>query len=108
LDHSIAVGYRYGTWPSRIRAFQIWDSKIWLCVLRDPDSRMIAQARFSSNCKLWIRPLVREGVLYQQTRNCLILISTLSLARDECLRAKQTDRLTVGRDITLTLSLSCS
>jgi hypothetical protein len=51
---------------------RIWDSKIWSRVPRDSDPRMTALARTSSNCKWQTRPLVRESVPHQQTRNCLI------------------------------------
>jgi hypothetical protein len=69
---------------------QIWGSKIWPRVLRDSDPKMTALARTSSNCKRQARPLVRESAPNQQTRNCFV--------------PRQTDRLTVGRNITLTLS----
>jgi hypothetical protein len=47
------------------------------------------------------RPLVREGTPHQQTRNSLTLIIIWSWATDGCL-TRQTVRLTVGRNITLT------
>jgi hypothetical protein len=49
---------------------QIWDSKLWSRVPRGSDPRMTALARASSNCKRQTRPLVRESVPHQQTRNC--------------------------------------
>jgi hypothetical protein len=48
-------------------------------------------------------PLVRGGVPRQQTRNCVTVIKICSWAPDGCLTPRQTDRLTVGSNITLTL-----
>jgi hypothetical protein len=57
---------------------RIWDSKIWPRVLRDPDQKMTALTRTSSNCKRQTRPLVREGATTQQTRNCQTIIKIWS------------------------------
>jgi hypothetical protein len=57
---------------------RIWDSKIWPRVPRDSDLRMTALGRASSNCKGQTRPLVREGIPNQQTRNCLTVIKIWS------------------------------
>jgi hypothetical protein len=57
---------------------QIWDSKIWIRVLRDSDPKMTAQARASYNCKRHTRPLVREGAPNQQTRYCQTIIKIWS------------------------------
>jgi hypothetical protein len=51
------------------------------------------------------RPLVRESAPYQQTRNCLIVIRILSWTPDGGLTPRQTGRLTVGRNVNLTLTL---
>jgi hypothetical protein len=67
---------------------------------------MTALARASSNCKRQTRALVREGVPRQQTRNCMTVIKISSWAPDECLTPRQTGRLTVGRKITFTLTLT--
>jgi hypothetical protein len=95
-----------GTWPSRLRESQIWDSKIGSRVPRDSDPRMTALARISSNCKRQTRSLVRESAPHQQTRNCLTAIKIWSSDPDVCLTPRQTGRLTVGRNITLTLTLT--
>jgi hypothetical protein len=50
------------------------DSKIWSRVPWDLDPRKTALAKPRSNCKLLTQPLVREGTLHKQTRNCLKLI----------------------------------
>jgi hypothetical protein len=62
---------------------------------------MTALASASSNCKRQTRPLVREGAPNQQTRNNKDLVVT----PDECFLPRQTGRLTVGRNITLTLTV---
>jgi hypothetical protein len=54
-----------------------------------------------------ICPLVREGAPHQQTRNCLTVAKMWSWARDGCLTPRQTGRLTIGRNITLSLILVC-
>jgi hypothetical protein len=64
---------------------------------------MTALARASSNCKRQTRPHVRETGPHQQTRNCLTVIR---IAQDGSLTPRQTGRLTVGRNIILTLSLT--
>jgi hypothetical protein len=57
-----------------------------------------ALARTISNCKLQIRPLIREGARYQQTRNCLTVI--LQWAPHGLLTPRQIGQLlTVGRNI---------
>jgi hypothetical protein len=84
----------------------IWDSKIWSWVPRDSDPRMNALARASSNCKRQTRDFLREDAPHQQTRNCLTVIKIWSWAPDGCLTPRQTDRLTVGRNITLTMNLT--
>jgi hypothetical protein len=48
------------------------DSKIWSQVPRDSDPRKTALARASSTYKRQTRPLVREGALQEQDRNCHI------------------------------------
>jgi hypothetical protein len=69
---------------------------------RDSGPRMTPLARTNSNCKRQICPLVREGAPHQPTRNCLIVITIWSRAPDGGLTPRQTGRLTVGRDRTLT------
>jgi hypothetical protein len=54
--------------------------------------------------KLQTRPLVREGAPYQQTRNRLTVMKIWSKAPDGCFIPRQTGRLIVGRNMTLTLS----
>jgi hypothetical protein len=65
---------------------------------------MTALAWTSSNCKWQNRPLVREGVPHDKTLKCLTVIRMWSRAPDGCLTPWQADRLTVGRNITLTLT----
>jgi hypothetical protein len=67
---------------------------------------MTALAIASSNCKQQTRPLVRVGVPRQQTQNDLKVIKIWSWTLDGCLTPRQTGRLTVSRNITLTLILS--
>jgi hypothetical protein len=88
-----------GTWSSRLGESQIWDSKIWSRVPRDSNQRIIALARTSSNCKQQTRSLVKESDPHQQTRNCLTVIK----APDGSLTPKQTGRLPVGCNVTLTV-----
>jgi hypothetical protein len=59
------------------------------------------------NWKLQTRLLVREGAPHQQTRKCLKNNQrengkNWSRVPDECLTPRQTGRLTVGRNVTLT------
>jgi hypothetical protein len=58
-------------------------------------------------------PLVKEGAPHQQTRNCLKNNprengKIWSRVPDECLTPRRTGRLTVGRNVTLTLTLTYS
>jgi hypothetical protein len=95
--------------------------KLWLAILRNTcyfewmlrlhlcefswlgsDPRMIALARASSSCKRQTCPLIRERAPHQQTRNRLTVIKIWSWAPDGCLTPRQTGRLIVGRNITLT------
>jgi hypothetical protein len=71
-------------------------------VLPDSDPRMVALATPSTSCNLQTCPLVREGAPHQQTRNCMTIIIVCSWALDRCLTARQSGRLTVGRNMTLT------
>jgi hypothetical protein len=52
------------------------------------------------------RPLVREGARHQEARNCLIVLKIWSEASYRYLTPRQTGRLTVGRNLTLSLSWS--
>jgi hypothetical protein len=91
-----------GSWLSRLVESRIWGSKIWSWVPWDLDSRMTALARASSNCKWQTCSLIREGAPHQQTRNCLTVIRIWSWAPDGGLTPRQTDRLTICHNITLT------
>jgi hypothetical protein len=93
-----------GTWPSRLAESRIWASKICSWLPRDWDPRMTALARASRNCKWQTRPLVREGAPHKQTCNCLTVIHIWSWAPDGYLTPRQTGQLTVGRNVTLTLT----
>jgi hypothetical protein len=55
---------------------QIWDTKIWSWVPRDSDPRKPTLARASSIYKRQTRPLVREGALQKQGRNCQMGLDT--------------------------------
>jgi hypothetical protein len=90
------------TWPSRLGESRIWDTKIWLWVPRDSDLRITALARASSNFKRRIPSLVGESAPHQQTCNCLTVIKMRYWAPDGWLTPRQTGRLTVDRNITLT------
>jgi hypothetical protein len=59
-------------------------------------------ARTSSNCKL-TRPLIKESASHRQTRNCLTVIKIWFWTSDGGLAPRQTSRLAVGRNITLSL-----
>jgi hypothetical protein len=100
-------GINTGTWSSRLRKYRIWDSNILSWVPRDSDPRMTALARSSSNCKRQTRPLVRKGAPHQQTRNCLRVTKIWSWNPRWGLTSRQTGRLTVGRNVTMTSTLRC-
>jgi hypothetical protein len=51
-------------------------------------------------------PLVRESAPHQKACNCQTVIKIWSKAPDGCFIPRQTGRLTVGRNITLTLEFS--
>jgi hypothetical protein len=68
-----------------------------------PENEWAGEA--SSNFKRQTRPLVREGALNQQTRNCQTIIKIWSYAPEGCFIPRQTGRLTVGRNIRLRLSM---
>jgi hypothetical protein len=84
------------------------DSKVWARVLWVLDLRVTALARPSINCtdKFQSRPLVREGVLQEESRKCLTIFlmevkeNGLGVP-DGGLIPGQTGRLTVGRMLTL-------
>jgi hypothetical protein len=69
---------------------------------------MTALASTNSSCLGQNRPLVREGVPHQQIRDGLTVIKIWSWAPDGSLTPRQTGRLTVGSNITLTSTLSSS
>jgi hypothetical protein len=68
------------------------------------DPRVTSLARLRSNCtrKLQTHPLVREGTPQQEIRKCMTVIKILSWPPDGGLTPRQTDRLTIGRNITST------
>jgi hypothetical protein len=61
--------YKYGELALHVGKSQILDSKIRSCVVLDSVPRMTALARTSSNLKLQIHSLVREGAPHEQSRN---------------------------------------
>jgi hypothetical protein len=83
---------------------RIWDSKMWSWVPLDSDPRMIALASANSTCKRQTRPLARESAPHEKTRNCLTVTKIWSWAPDGCFIPRHTGWLTVGRNITLTLT----
>jgi hypothetical protein len=85
---------------------RIWDNKIWSRVSRDSDPKMTALARVRSSCKRQNRPLVTEDAAHQETRTCMTVIEIWSWALSGGLTRRQTSRLTVGRNIILTLTMS--
>jgi hypothetical protein len=89
-----------GTWSSRLGESRIWDAKI-LWVPHDLDLRMTALVRPSSKRKLQTHP-VREGAPHQETSNSLTVIKIWSWATDGCQTPRQTGRLSIGFNITLT------
>jgi hypothetical protein len=76
------------------------------CFVCGPSRGSITRAgcRYEFNCKQQTRYVVRESAPHQQTRNCLTVINIWSWAPDGCLTRRQTGRLTVDLNITLTLS----
>jgi hypothetical protein len=62
---------------------QIWDSKIWSRVSRDYDLKKITLTRTNNVYKRQTRPLVREGALKKQDRNCQRVINIWSCAPHE-------------------------
>jgi hypothetical protein len=69
------------------------------------DPRTTTLERASSNCTWQTRPLVREGAPLQQTRNRLT--GNLVLGPRWGLIPRQTGRLTLDRNVTSTLTLTC-
>jgi hypothetical protein len=49
-----------GTWPFRLRESQIWESKLWSCVLRNSDPKRTVLARPRNSCKIQTHSFVRE------------------------------------------------
>jgi hypothetical protein len=83
-----------GTWASRLGKSWIWDSKIWSRVPRDPEERMTALTRTSSNYKRQTHPLIREGAPRQQNRKYLTVTKIWPWASDGCLTPRYIGRLT--------------
>jgi hypothetical protein len=75
-----------------------------------PKSDCSGKAQKQLNSKLQTRPLVRESATKQQTRSCLKEISrrkkNWSRVPDGRLTPRRTGRLIVGRNVTLTLTLT--
>jgi hypothetical protein len=86
------------------------DNKICPWVPWESDLRKAALSVPSKNLKIQTRLLVREGAPHQQIRNCLKIIKerrrTLGRGPRWVPDTRQTDRLTVSRNIILTLTLS--
>jgi hypothetical protein len=79
-------------------------SKVWSWVPLDLNPGMTALSRNSISCKRQTRTFVREGAPHQQTRKCLTVTKICSWAPDGSLTPRYTGRLTVGRNISLTLT----
>jgi hypothetical protein len=93
----------YRSPKQKMHIVAIWGSKIWPWVPRDLDLRTIVLARASSNCKQQTCTLAREGAPHQQTHNHLTVMKIWSKVPDGCFIPRQTGRLIVGRNMTLTL-----
>jgi hypothetical protein len=89
----------------RLGESRIWDNKIWSGVPRDLDQSISALVRTTSSCKQQTGSVFREGASHQHTRNCLSVMKAWSWASDGCLTPRQTDLLTVGRNVSLTLTI---
>jgi hypothetical protein len=84
------------------------DNELCLWVPWDSDLRKTPLAMPGKNWKIYTRLLVREGAPHKQTWNCLKNNQrqngkNCSRVPDECLIPRRTGRLTVGRNVTLTL-----
>jgi hypothetical protein len=96
-----------GAWLTRFGEFQNWETKIWLWIPRYSGTRKTALARPSNDWVLEILPTVREGI--PTWTNSWLSKNNFKIRRnwlrdsDECLVPRETGRLTVGRDMTLTL-----
>jgi hypothetical protein len=91
-----------GTGPFKLGVSHIWDSNM----VMSPAGlglRMIALLRRSSNCKLQTHPLISEGALHEHVCN-LTAIKILLWAPVGCLTPRETDRLAIDHNITLTLT----
>jgi hypothetical protein len=77
---------------------------MWSWVPRDSHPRLIALARASSDYKRQIRSFDEEGTRHQQTHGCLTVTEVWSWVPVGCLTPRQTGRLTIGRNIILTLT----
>jgi hypothetical protein len=94
-----------GPWPYRLGESRIWDSKIWWVSL-DSYPKITALARTSSNCKRQTRSLITENAPPRHTRDCLTN-KNLILGPRWVLAPRQTGRLAVSRNITLTFVAGC-
>jgi hypothetical protein len=100
MGHPIPCDINTETCPSRLGEFQIGDSKIWSWGLWDPNPRMTAPVRPSSDRKLQAHLLIREGSPHLQSHKYLTVITIWSWAPRGCLASRQTSRLIVGHNIT--------
>jgi hypothetical protein len=101
-DWAILGDINTGTWPSRLDGFQIWDRKI--------------RSRGTTRTREWLRwrgpaviingrpVLSSESAPNINKPTTVWLIEIWSWAPDGCLTPRQTGRLAVGRNITLTLT----
>jgi hypothetical protein len=98
--YCMEAGPNSSTSPASCRRWRkgksrIWDSKIWLQIAWESDSRMAVLARARNSCKRQTRPVVGGSLPHQQTH---------SWAPDGCSIPRQTGQLTVSHNISLRLS----
>jgi hypothetical protein len=98
----------YRSLALQVRGASKWYSKIWPWVPWNSDPRKTGLVRPSSNCKLQTWPLVREGTPHQQSRSYLKIIKKKKKnwlrVTDGFLTPRQTGCLTIGHNMTLTLT----
>jgi hypothetical protein len=89
---------------SRLRETKIWESNLWCWAPQDSGQRMTAQVRPINDCN-YRSLILSEGRLASknlQLSDSLIYIC--SYAPDGYQKLRQTGRLTVGRNVTVTLT----
>jgi hypothetical protein len=110
LGHPVPVGYKYGgPGPPGWGSLKNWDNKIWSWVPQDWDPRETELARPAA--KVNYRPVLssERDLQYNKPPNCPKKISRWKKnwlrVPDDCMSPRRTGRLTVGRNIILTLTI---